>query len=104
MRRARSSSATTTSGRARRGSRAPPSLPGARNRALREARGKLILFLDDDVDAPRDLVRLLARHFEDPTIAVAGGSLEEPGFAFEPYPFVVKITRSGRKLVNYAYA
>ena len=82
----------------------PPSLPGARNRALAEARGELVLFLDDEVEVPVPLVVLHARHFEDPTISVTGGRVVEPGFEPPPYPFFVKITRSGRKLVNFAYA
>jgi glycosyltransferase involved in cell wall biosynthesis/GT2 family glycosyltransferase len=81
----------------------PPSLTGARNRALREAKGDLVLFLDDEVEPPRELIALHARHFSDPTIAVTGGAVTEPGFPFDPYPFVIKITRAGRKLVNYEY-
>jgi glycosyltransferase involved in cell wall biosynthesis/GT2 family glycosyltransferase len=82
----------------------PPSLTGARNRALAEAKGELVLMLDDEVEPPRELLEKHARHFADPTIGMTGGALEEPGFAFEPFPFVLAITRSGRKLPNYGYA
>jgi len=92
------------SGRIRWIHHSPPSLPGARNRALAEARGELMLFLDDEVEVPPRLVSLHARHFEDPTISVTGGRVVEPGFEPPPYPFFVKITRSGRKLVNVGYA
>ncbi len=83
--------------------RRAPSLPGARNQALREARGEIVLFLDEDTEAPRDLVLLHARHFEDPTIAVTGGAVFEPGLPAEPRPFVTGITRSGRCLANRSY-
>ncbi len=44
-----------------------------RNRAVRRARGEIVYFLDDDaVVAPRNLM-LLARHFREKDLAVAGG-------------------------------
>lgn len=50
-----------------------PGLNVARNRALREARGEIVLFTDDDA-APDPLwLRRLARNFEDPLVLASTG-------------------------------
>ncbi len=50
-----------------------PNLPAARNRALREASSEVVLFIDDDVDLPKDLVARHAVNYSDPAvIAVCG--------------------------------
>lgn len=53
----------------------PPSLTGARNRALAEAQGDVILFLDDDVRVPADLFREHLRFYADPTVAAVTGQV-----------------------------
>jgi glycosyltransferase involved in cell wall biosynthesis len=64
-----------------------PSAALARNTAILEARGDILVFLDDDVEIPRDL---LARHldnYEDPqTIGVVGRFLGEGSRTYEPAP------------------
>lgn len=50
-------------------------LPNARNVAVRESTGDVILFIDDDVVPDPDLVRRHAANYEDPTIAGVGGGI-----------------------------
>lgn len=53
----------------------PPSLTGARNRALREARGDVVLFLDDDVCVPPQLFGEHVRLFSDVAVAAVTGQV-----------------------------
>ncbi|MHB8612368.1 MAG: glycosyltransferase family 2 protein [Candidatus Dormibacteraceae bacterium] len=58
----------------------------ARNRALQEASGEIVLFLDDDVVPDSELVNEhLATHTEDPRAVVIGTLLAPPGFDLEPW-------------------
>jgi GT2 family glycosyltransferase len=52
----------------------PPSLTAARNLILREAKAEIVLFLDDDVIVPDDLIKqhLECYHGDEPPAAVAG--------------------------------
>jgi GT2 family glycosyltransferase len=52
-----------------------------RNRAVKEAQGELIYFLDDDSEAPREILRLAIPHFRDPKVQVLGGPNLCPGDA-----------------------
>ncbi|GAB2671462.1 glycosyltransferase [Paenibacillus thermoaerophilus] len=52
-----------------------PGLSHARNRAIAEARGELLLFLDDDAVARPDWISGLAACFEDESVACAGGKI-----------------------------
>lgn len=52
-----------------------PSLTGARNVALREARGEVVLFLDDDILIPPHLFRSHLRWYDDPAIAAVTGEV-----------------------------
>jgi GT2 family glycosyltransferase len=55
-----------------------PSLTRQRNIGIDEASGDVIVFLDDDVQLPRDLFAKLARTFADPTVVGATGWVKEP--------------------------
>jgi GT2 family glycosyltransferase len=56
----------------------PPNLTLARNRAWRETRCEILLFIDDDVLLPGDFIARHLRNYEDPAIqAVAGGVTQD---------------------------
>jgi len=61
-------------------------LSRARNLAVRESRGEVLAFTDDDCLARRDWVGALARAFsgEEELAAVTGGSLPEPSDCADP--------------------
>lgn len=51
----------------------------ARNRGIQEARGEIILFLDDDVEPASDFLAIHAAHHDrDPQLAVIGPMLPDP--------------------------
>jgi cellulose synthase/poly-beta-1,6-N-acetylglucosamine synthase-like glycosyltransferase len=52
-----------------------------RNTALRQARGEILYFLDDDSLPGRQNLRRIARHFADPKVQMAGGPNVCPGSA-----------------------
>lgn len=63
----------------------PPSLPAARNFALRYARAPIVLFLDDDVTLPKDLVHWHLKTFEQhPEISAVAGRVMQKGFPVLP--------------------
>ena len=53
-----------------------PGLSAARNRALVEATGGVIAFIDDDAEGHPTWVEQLARAFDDPSVVGAGGPVE----------------------------
>lgn len=53
----------------------PPSLTAARNRALRDARGEIVLFLDDDVRVAPALFREHMSLYAEPSIAAVTGEV-----------------------------
>lgn len=59
----------------------PPSSTAARNFGFREARGEWVIFCDDDVVWPDDLIeRLTRRLVEQPSLVLVGGlDFEHPG-------------------------
>ncbi|MEB3295648.1 MAG: hormogonium polysaccharide biosynthesis glycosyltransferase HpsN [Synechococcales bacterium] len=53
------------------------SLPGARNYAVRRAKGEIILFLDDDVELPQGFLAAHAKNYDRPEVgAIAGRVLD----------------------------
>ncbi len=59
----------------------PPSLPAARNFALRRTSAQIVLFLDDDVVVSKDLVRYHLQAFkEHPEVSAVGGRVLQKGF------------------------
>ena len=57
----------------------PPNAQAARNRAVKESIGDILLFLDDDILLERDLIAAHLRNYEDRTIGAVGGFFLEPG-------------------------
>ncbi len=51
----------------------PPNLPSARNRALRETRCDVVLFIDDDVEIAKDFVENHRRNFADQNLWAVSG-------------------------------
>lgn len=72
-----------TMGRVRWFRLSPPSIPQAMNVGLREARGAVVLFLDDDAEPSPDLVAAHAARHGGPHVAVCGQVLQ-PGEAPDP--------------------
>ncbi len=59
----------------------PPSLPAARNFALKNAKAPIVLFLDDDVVVDKDLVKYHLLAFrEHPDVSAVGGRVLQKGF------------------------
>jgi GT2 family glycosyltransferase len=64
-----------------------PSITHAMNRGLMEARGDLVLFLDDDVIPGPRLVEVHATSYDDPEVVGVVGQVLQPGQeAMEPEP------------------
>ena len=55
-----------------------PNLPAARNRGAKEAKGDVILYLDDDINPLPELFVAHARHYVDPSIGGVAGKLLSP--------------------------
>ena len=56
----------------------PPNAQAARNKGILEARGSVVMLMDDDVIVPRDLVEKHLRNYKDPSIAAISGMILEP--------------------------
>lgn len=56
-----------------------PSVVGAMNRALKEAAGDVVLFLDDDIVPGQGLLDAHLRHYNDPGIWAVSGQVLQPG-------------------------
>ncbi len=59
----------------------PPSIPAARNFALRRARAPYVVFFDDDVKMDEDLVEIFLESFRSrPELSAVGGRVLQEGF------------------------
>lgn len=59
----------------------PPSLPAARNFGLQTAKAPIVLFLDDDIEPVKDLVKYhLEAYAKHPEISAVGGRVLQDGF------------------------
>ena len=58
-----------------------------RNQALREARGEIIYFLDDDAEPAPDALRRATTHFNDPGVQMVGG----PNLCPPAAPFLERV-------------
>ena len=62
----------------------PPSLPAARNFGLQTAKAPIVLFLDDDIKAGKDLVKFhLAAFKEHPDASAVAGRVLQDGFPIQ---------------------
>ncbi len=78
----------------------PPNAQGARNRGIREARGDVVLFVDDDVEVPADLVGRHWSNYVDPHLAAVSGMILEPGES----PVHELPARCNRSKIGWIYA
>lgn len=78
----------------------PPSLPGARNFGVSQARGEIVIFVDDDVRVQQNWIRCHARHFADPDIGGVSGKVIEEGIPEVDTGEINRVTKWGRVIGN----
>ena len=67
----------------------PPSLTAARNSGIREAKGEIIIMVDDDVILKRDFISQHLKYYGDPNIVGVAGRVElEARFINKPPAFI----------------
>ena len=82
-------------------------LPSARNFGVRQAKGEIILFCDDDVITRRDFIKYHAANYEAPQVGGVVGKIEstrqeqQPFALFELKIVGGKVVLSGRYLCNW---
>jgi glycosyltransferase involved in cell wall biosynthesis len=79
----------------------PPSTTAARNLAIRETQGEIVLFLDDDVLFQPDLIRHHLENYDDPSIGAVNGRVMYDGAEENEDPWAARLTRSGAYLRNF---
>ena len=79
----------------------PPSTTAARNLAIRETQGEIVLFLDDDVLFQPDLLRHHLENYGDPSIGAVNGRIMYDGAEENDEPWAARLTRSGAYLRNF---
>jgi glycosyltransferase involved in cell wall biosynthesis len=78
-----------------------PSTTAARNLALKEVRGDIILFLDDDVLFYPSLIQTHLANYGDPRIGAVTGKVLYDGSLENDWPWAARITPSGKYLRNF---
>jgi cellulose synthase/poly-beta-1,6-N-acetylglucosamine synthase-like glycosyltransferase len=73
---------------------------GALNRGLQEANGEVIVVFDADHEPHSDVIRRLARHFNDPDVAAVQGRCEITNAADSPLAHLVALDYLSGYLVN----
>jgi glucosyl-dolichyl phosphate glucuronosyltransferase len=83
-------------------------LSHARNRGMQEAFGKVLVYLDDDIELPKDYFEVCDQIFQDPEIAISGGKVlphkvDIPDWLPKKYYFLVSVYDMGKepKFVKY---
>lgn len=83
-------------------------LSHARNRGMQEASGKVLVFLDDDIELPKDYFEVCDHIFNNPQIAISGGKvlphkINIPNWLPKKYYFLVSVYDMGNepKYVKY---
>jgi GT2 family glycosyltransferase len=63
-----------------------PNLPMARNRALRETKCDIVIFIDDDVILPKDFLKKHSANFKDPEVDAVAGKVRQEDMSGFPRP------------------
>jgi glycosyltransferase involved in cell wall biosynthesis len=78
-----------------------PGIPRARNRGIREAKGEIVLFTDDDCRVDRAWLENMVRPFyRNPHIGIVGGEIDSVGSAggiVEEFCIAETLMRMGRE-------
>lgn len=75
-----------------------PGLPRARNIGAREARGDYLLYCDDDIVPPRDLIEMHLRNFAEPDVGAVTGGIRVETVRMPPQTKPCVILPNGRLL------
>jgi GT2 family glycosyltransferase len=78
-----------------------PSTTAARNLALQEVQGEIVLFLDDDVLFQPSLIGFHLENYQDPSIGAVSGKVLYDGCQENDLPWAAKVTASGKYLRNF---
>jgi GT2 family glycosyltransferase len=68
----------------------PPSLPGARNRGIRESRGEIVIMIDDDVILKHDFISQHLKYYENKEVSGVTGKVEQKNKITKRLPFSLK--------------
>jgi GT2 family glycosyltransferase len=80
---------------------APPSTTAARNLSIREVRGEIVVYLDDDVLFQPDLIQCHLENYSDPAVGAVSGKVMYDGAEENDEPWAARLTPSGSYLRNF---
>ncbi len=83
---------------------APPSTTAARNLSIREVRGDMVLYLDDDVLFQPDLIQRHLDNYADPAVGAVSGKVLYDGAEENDEPWAARLTPSGAYQRNFTTA